>query len=97
MKKHEIHIRISALDKRILVKKAKHTGLSLSEYLIQTGLGLEPTFKLTEDELEVYKMLHKYIQNFQNISNMYKSRNPQINNEVRLLIEELKTHLIKFE
>ena len=53
--------------------------------------------RLTEEQLEAYKMLVQYHNNFKRISNMFRKRNPKLADEVAQLAREIKTHLYNFK
>ncbi len=72
MKNKEYRFRVSALEHQIIKSKITKTGLSISEFLRQLSLGLELKNKLTGDEIECYKNLSKYADNFRRISNLFK-------------------------
>ena len=96
MKKDRIEIRVSILEKKIITNMAAHTGLSVGEYIRQCALGRDIKYRLTEDEVEIYKTLSVFKNNFTLISNLYKHKNHSINSEVRKVTDEIKKHLDKF-
>ena len=51
----------------------------------------------TEDQIEMYKMLIDYQNNFVRIGNMFKKRNPKLADEVTRLAREIKDHLYNFK
>ena len=72
MKNKMIKFRVSALDLQIIKLKISKTGLSISEFMRRTSLGIEMKNKLTEDELVCYQNLSKFSDNFRRISNLLK-------------------------
>lgn len=68
-----IKIRVSTIEKRTIKKKAKEAGLNVSEYLRKLALGHQVRAKLTSEEIECYKLLNKFANNFIWISNALKS------------------------
>lgn len=92
-----ILFRCSILDKKIIRNKAKKTGLTVSEYCRKSALEKVLQQKLTEDEIEIYKMLVKYHNNFTSISNMLKQRNPKNYETIMDLVAEIKKHLTQFK
>lgn len=71
-KTKKIEFRVSLTEHIIIKNKAKKTGGSMSEYLRSMALGYNLTYRLTADEIEVYKQLNKFSDNFRRISNLYK-------------------------
>ena len=72
MKNKEFRFRVSPLEHQIIKNKITKTGLSISEFLRRLSLGLELKNKLTDDEIECYKNLSKFADNFRRISNLFK-------------------------
>lgn len=72
LKKERIEIRLSKIDKLILVKKASKSNLSLSQYVLSCAMKLEIKNRLSADEIECYQTLTKYAENFRRISNLFK-------------------------
>lgn len=96
MRKKRIEIRLSTLEKAIINKQAAHAGLSVSEYIRRAALRQRISYKLTDEELNIYKDLHTYKRNFELISNMYKNRDPNIVALVMHTAKEIEKHLKKF-
>ena len=72
MKNKVLRFRVSSLEHQIIQKKIRKTGLSMSEFFRRLSLELELKNTLTEDEIEGYKTLSKYADNFRRISNLFK-------------------------
>lgn len=72
MKSKTIHIRVSNSEFYIIKNTAKKAGITMSEYLRATALNYNLSYKLTEDEIEIYKELNKYADNFRRIGNLFK-------------------------
>ena len=96
MRKQRIEFRISSLEKEILKKKAEHAGLSVSDYCRRSALNQKVSYKLTAEELEAYKMLIQYRNNFASISNLFKN-NQSIGSPVLELVRQRDEHLKKFQ
>ncbi len=96
MKKQRIEFRISTLEKEILKKKAEHSGLSISEYCRRSALMQKINYKLTADEIEIYKLLVNYRNGFTSIRNLFTQKQP-ISEEIRKLIAEIDNHLSKLK
>lgn len=72
MRKHIVKFRVTLLEKRVLQKRARESGLSMSEFLRRLMLDKEIKYRLTEEEIICYKNLSKYADNFRRISNLFK-------------------------
>jgi len=95
-KKKRLEFRVTPLEKAIIEKKAQHTGLSVSEYCRATALNQKLSTKLTQEELEIYKDLNKYHNNFTAISNLLKKKDSKFYTEVVHTTNLIKKHLQKF-
>lgn len=72
MKNKFIKFRVSALEKKLIQKKAENAGLPVAEFLRRLALDLELKNKLTEEEIKCYLTLTKYANNFTKIGNLFK-------------------------
>lgn len=92
----KIEIRCDSFEKKAIQELADQTGMSTAEYCRTVALGIEPKFKLTEEELKLYDILVEYKTNFARISN-YIQNNQAVSNEVikvsKALSEQLKMFL----
>ena len=96
-KKEIIKFRCTIYEKKVLKVKAKKSGLTLSEYCRKVALEYKITERLTDEHIEIYKMLIRYHNNFKSIGNMFKKRNPKLTETVYELANEIKRHLKKLE
>ena len=96
MKKEFVQFRCSIYEKKLLRVKANKSGLSLSEYCRRAAFNDRIIERLSEEQIETYKMLLKYQNNFKLIGNMFKKRNPRLNEEVTQLASEIRQHLLNF-
>jgi sulfur relay (sulfurtransferase) DsrC/TusE family protein len=96
-KKEKIEIRVTILEKKIILKKAQNAALSTSEYVRSSALNQNISYKLTEEELEVYKMLKSYYNNFQRIGNILKEKDTEFAKEIMKTSKEIREHLAKIE
>lgn len=96
MRKERIEFRSSPLEKAIIIKKSAHSGLSISDYCRRSALGQNISYKLTAEEIEIYKMLVEYRNNFASIANLFRSNQP-ISEEIKKLIGQLDEHLKKMQ
>ncbi|RAV28900.1 mobilization protein MbpA [Sinomicrobium soli] len=92
-----IKFRCTQYEKKLLRIKAKRAGLSISAYCRMAVMEDRIVERLTEEQLEAYKMLVQYHNNFKRISNMFRKRNPRLADEVLRLAQEIKTHLYNFK
>lgn len=97
MKKTYIKFRCSIYERKLLQKRAKRAGISLSEYCRSTAFGRTLVERLTEEQLECYKTLITYKTNFTRIGNMFKRHNPKLAAEVQKLASEIRNHLQNFK
>lgn len=91
-KTKRIEIRLSLFDEKLIKVKAKDSGLPVSEYIRRCALNKSVPKSLNPDELEMYKDLKKFYNNFSSISNLFKK-----GNHVKMVeeIEELKREIKK--
>ena len=68
----KIEFRASLTEHLVIKNKANKSGCSVSEYIRNTALDYPLTYKLTSDEIEVYKQLNKFADNFRRIGNLFK-------------------------
>lgn len=97
MKREFIQIRCSIYEKKLLKKRAARAGISLSEYIRSTAFERNIVERITPEQLEYYRMLVEYKNNFTRISNMFKKRDPKLAATVERLAEEIRTHLQNFK
>lgn len=71
-REHKIEFRVTLTESLLIKNKAEKIGCSISEYLRSTALGYSLSYKLTQDEIEVYKLLNKFADNFRRIGNLFK-------------------------
>lgn len=98
MKKKElIKFRCTPLEKAIIEKKAENAGTSVSSFCRVSALDQKIGYRLTAEELEAYKMLTQYFNNFKAISNLLKNKDSAFAKEVATTAQEIKNHLQKFK
>lgn len=98
LKNQRIEIRLSEIDKSILQKKSEETGMSLSQFVLSCALKLEIKNRLSADEIECYKMLSKYADNFRRISNLFKLGDTDgFKKECLIASSEIRQQLLKFK
>lgn len=96
MKKEFIQFRCSIYEKKLLRVKADRSGLSISEYCRRAAFDDRIIERLTQEQIEMYKMLSRYETNFKLIGNMFRKRNPKLADEVVQLASEIRRHLLSF-
>ena len=97
MKKEFVQFRCSVYEKKLLKVKARKSGLSISEYCRRAAFGDRIVERMTEEQIEAYKMLVKYQRNFRSITNMFRKRNPKLAEETERLDREIRQHLLSFK
>ncbi len=97
MKREFVQFRCSIYEKKLLKIKAKKSGLSISEYCRRAAFDYRIIERLSDDQINVYKLLVQYQVNFKRIGNMYRKRNPKLANEVVQLANEIRKHLYNFK
>ena len=97
MKKEFVQFRCSVYEKKLLKVKARKSGLSISEYCRRAAFDDRIIERMTDEQIESYKMLVKYQRNFKLITNMFRKRNPKLAEEVAQLTKEIRQHLISFK
>jgi len=68
----KIEFRTTHTEYLIIQNKALKSGTSISEFLRNTAMGYPLSYKLTEDEIAVYKQLNQYADHFRRIGNLFK-------------------------
>ena len=96
MKKEFVQFRCSIYEKKLLRVKADRSGLSISEYCRRAAFDDRIIERLTQEQIEIYKMLSRYETNFKLIGNMFRKRNPKLADEVVQLASEIRRHLLSF-
>ena len=96
MKRTYIKFRCTVYEKKLLQKRAKRAGISLSEYCRSTAFGQNVIERLSMEQLECYNTLVDYKNNFTRIGNMFKRHHPKLEEEVKQLAAEIRGHLKNF-
>jgi hypothetical protein len=96
VKKEFVQFRCSVYEKKLLRVKAKKSGLSISEYCRRAAFNDIIIERLSEEQIEIYKMLSKYQNHFKLIGNMFRKRIPKLSAEVVKLADEIRQHLLNF-
>ena len=88
-----IKFRCSIYEKKMLRIRAKQSGLSLSEFCRRAIYEKEIKERLSDDQIEIYKTLLKFHNNFKSIGNMFRKKDPKLTSAIYKLADEIKIHL----
>lgn len=72
-KTHFVKFRVTKSELLLIKYKAKKAGISTSDLIRSLALGYEISYKLNQEEIEIYKELAKFSDNFRRISNLFKA------------------------
>jgi hypothetical protein len=97
MKREYIQIRCSIYEKKLLQRRAARAGISLSEYIRAAAFERNIIERISPEQLECYKTLVHYKNNFTRIGNMFRKRDPKLAFAVESLADEIRSHLKKFK
>ena len=92
-----IKFRCTTYEKKLLIIKAKTTGLTLSEYFRRVAFEQKIVERLTDTEIKIYQMLVKYHNNFKMISNSFKKKDAKLTQEILEVAKAIKEQLKKFD
>ena len=95
-KTKRIEIRLEIFEEKLLKLKARETGLCVSQYIRHCALDKKIPKQLNESELEVYRDLKKFYNNFSSISNLLKKGDyGTMLSEISFVQQEILFHLQK--
>ena len=97
MKRQFVQFRCTVFEKKLLKVKARKAGLSISEFCRRAAFDDRIIERLSEEQIDAYKMLVRYKNNFKRIGNMFRKRNPALSEEVAQLAREIRMHLLNFK
>lgn len=97
MKRIKIEFLCTSFEKKLIKLKAKNAGLTTAKYCRKVCLEKETKSILTEEEIDLYKMLVKYHNNFKSIGNLIKNKHPNLYEKVYQTADEIKSHLKNFK
>ncbi|WP_333661014.1 plasmid mobilization protein [Chishuiella changwenlii] len=98
MKSKIIKFRVSNTESYIIKKKAENCGITTSEFIRAVCFDYTIKPRLKDDEIEAYKMLIKYADNFRRISNLFKLGDTTGVKELSIETSKLiRKHLEKFK
>lgn len=87
--------RVYALEKKAIELAADKSGLSVSDYVRRCCLGKTIQSRLGKEEIELYRLLVEYRNNFSRISNLIKERE-DFTGDLKHVISSIDQHLKKF-
>jgi hypothetical protein len=87
--------RVYAIEKKVIELAASKSGLSLSDYLRRCSLGKTIHSSMEKEELDLYRLLIEYRNNFSRISNLIKERE-DFTGDLKHVISSIDLHLKKF-
>jgi len=90
-KTSQISVRMTPMERMFIEGRAKKTGMSLSQYMVESSLGKEMKL-LSEEEKKAYLDLSKYHTNFNRISSLMR-QGGSITDELKEVIAEIKKTL----
>lgn len=97
MKNKKIEIRVSLYEKKIIKKQADIARLTISEFCRRAAFNHKTIERFTDEQIELYKSLLKFHNNFKSISNLFSKKDPKLSLEVRDLANQFKEHLKSFK
>ena len=89
--------RSTSFEKKLIILRAKKSGLSQSEFCKKAVLDVKIIERLSEEQVELYKMLITYHNNFKSIGNLIQKRHPDLYQKIYQTAEEIKSHLQNFK
>lgn len=90
-----INVRYFPIERRLVELYAKRSGLSMSSFVRLSSLRKEIKYRFTKEEVELYRMLVEYRNNFRRISSLIKLKESFLE-ELESVIKEIDRHLKKF-
>lgn len=87
--------RVYSVEKKSIEIAAQKSGLSLSDYVRRCCLEKEIRPRMGKEELELYRLLIEYRNNFSRISNLMKERK-DFEKDLKEVISSIDTHLKRF-
>jgi len=94
-----LKIRMTGLQKKVVLRSSRLTGLTLSEYCRRSILNQNIYKPFSEEELEIYKDLSTYHINFTRIRNYIQNKgaSTEMLYEIDKVLKLIKSHLNKFK
>jgi uncharacterized protein (DUF1778 family) len=90
-KTSQISVRMTPMERMFIENRAKKSGRSMSQFMVESSLGKEMKI-LSEEEKKAYLDLSKYHFNFSRIGNLFK-QGSDIKEEILATVAEIKKTL----
>ncbi|MDV4026117.1 hypothetical protein CMT52_17435 [Elizabethkingia anophelis] len=87
----QISVRMTPMERMLIESRAKNSGYSMSQFMVESSLGKELKL-LSEEEKLAYKNLATYHTNFNRISTLIH-HNLDISRELKEVVREIKKQL----
>src|SRR3989338_8390363 len=87
--------RVYHLEKKAIELAAEKSGLGVSDYIRRCSLGQTIQARLSPEEVDLYRLLIEYRNNFSRISNLVKEQQ-DITSDLKQVITNIDKHLKKF-
>jgi uncharacterized protein (DUF1778 family) len=87
----QISVRMTPMERMLIESRAKSSGYSMSQFMVESSLGKELKF-LSEEEKIAYKNLATYHTHFNRISTLIR-HNQDISRELNEVLREIKKQL----
>ena len=97
MKRQRIEFICTSFEKKLIQVKAKKAGIKTADYCRKSALNNDIKEILNNEQIELYKMLITYHNNFKSIGNLIKNKHPDLYQKVYQTAEEIKVHLQNFK
>ena len=98
MKNYIIKFRVSKIEHAVITKKAEEAGISVSELLRGLAFNYKLSARFTPEEIEIYKTLSKFSNNFTRISNLFKNGDVEgMKIEILDTAKQIREHLLKLK
>lgn len=93
VKRKNVKFRCTIYEKKLLEVKAARSQVSVSEFCRRAVFQVEIKERLSEEQIDIYKMLSKYHNNFKSIGNMFRKKDPRLADAVHQLADDIRNHL----
>lgn len=90
-KTSQISVRMTPMERMFIENRAKKSGRSMSQFMVESSLGKEMKI-LSEEEKKAYLDLAKYHTNFNRIASLFR-QGGSITEELHQVIAEIKKTL----
>jgi len=95
LRNNRLVFRVYSLEKKAIELAAEKSGLGVSDYIRRSCLGQTIHARLSPEELDLYRLLVEYRNNFSRIRNLVKDQQ-DITADLKQVIASIDKHLKKF-